>query len=121
MNFGTGRTYATLGQIPEVARKAGLQALDEAADFMKMMAKNYVRVDTGTLRNSIRKHRTHNRVQVIAGGRSYVNPKTTKPCNYAALIEFKYPYMRPAYESVKPDLIRKIRENVIREVQDLEH
>lgn len=114
-DFKKGTLTQRLAMLPDKMEKAGLEAINEGADFMKMMAKNLVLVDTGTLRKSIRKERGGKgrlTVSVRAGG-YFVNPKTGKLCNYAHWVEMKYPYMRPAYDMVRPYILRLIRQKVL--------
>ena len=92
-----------------------LEALLEAADFMKVMAKIYVRVDTGSLQKSIRVERTaptyhhHVTVRVRAGG-YIVNPKSGRLVDYAGYVESKYPYMKPAWQNVQGFVEAKVDE-----------
>ena len=116
LDFESGTVKQDLAQLPEQMRQAALDAVDDAAEFMKMVAKANVLVDTGTLQRSIRKQRSHNVVRVLAGGQAYINPKTGKPCTYAAIIEAKYPYMRPAFETVRHFIVEKIRAKVLERV-----
>jgi len=108
---------ADLAQIPEKMKQAGLEALNEAADFMIVLAQGYVLVDTGTLQRSIRKEHEGDVIRVLAGGYSFINPKTNKYCNYAVFIESKYPFMRPAFESVRSFITEKIRQKVLEKLQ----
>lgn len=80
------------------------EVLNQAADLMVGYAKVNVRVDTGALRNSIRKESAgRHRVRVRAGGYT-VNVRTGRLVDYARIVEEKYPYMRPAAEMVKPEM-----------------
>jgi len=57
-------------------------------------------------------------VKVRAGG--YVtNPRTGKLVNYAAVVEAKFPYMRPAWEQVKPQAEAIIRRVCLEHVKTL--
>ena len=118
VDWERGTIKQALAQLPDKMTEAGMQALNEGADFMKIMAKTLVRVDTGTLQKSIRKERspTRNAMTVRAGG-YFVNPKTGRLCNYAHWVEMHYPYMRPAWEMTRPFIVRKIRENVLEAVK----
>ncbi len=117
LDFNKGTVQQDLARLPELIRKAALEAVDDAASFMIVMAKTYVLVDTGTLQRSIRKHRSHNIVRVLAGGQAYINPKTHKPCTYAAIIEHRYPYMRPAWDTVSTFIEDKIKRKVLEKVE----
>jgi hypothetical protein len=77
-------------------------------------------VETGSLRDSIRIERggeskDWRRVRVRAGG--YVtNPKTGKIVDYAAVVEQRFPYMRPAWEEVKADIEEMIKAKIVESV-----
>jgi len=107
-----------LDKLPEQLMEASMEALNEAADFMVMMAQCNVLVDTGTLQRSIRKESYPNIVKVKAGGYQFINPKTNKPCNYARYVEANYPFMRPAYETIKSFLADKIAQKILTRVQE---
>ena len=108
-----------IAAIPNAMLEGAEQAILEAAHLMAGLAQVHVRVDTGSLRDSIRVERggqsMHWReVRVRAGG--YVtNPKTGKLVDYAVIVEVKYPYMRPAFEEVRPQV-----ETIIRRICDAE-
>lgn len=102
--------------LAEVMKEATLEVLDETADYMVHVAKELVRVDTGTLQKTIRKERTGDIIRVRAGG-FYVNPKTHKKCDYALIIELQYPYMKPAWEMAKIGLEEKIKQRAIDKVR----
>jgi hypothetical protein len=115
INWNNGTIEQVLADLPEKFSEAAFQALDEGADFMKNVAKMYVRVDTGTLQKSIRKQRSgtgHKTVSVRAGG-YFVNPKTGRKCDYAHWVELNYPFLRPAYETVKHYIISLIKQKVV--------
>jgi hypothetical protein len=107
-----------LAQLPEKMLDYSLEAINDAADLIVGLAKVYVRVDTGSLRDSIRKERVgptyhrHRLVRVRAGG-YIINPKTGKLVNYAAIIEAKYPFLRPAFLSVYPQIKSMIENKVV--------
>lgn len=87
----------------------GLQRIFlEHAHIVKNTAKSIVRVDTGTLKKSIRVEHVvswgkEKHIAVRSGG-YFVNPKTGRLCDYAGYVEQRYPYMRPAYEQDRPYL-----------------
>jgi hypothetical protein len=119
--FDLGRAKTDLADLPEKMLEWASEVLKQQADLMVALAKVYVPVDTGSLRDSIRREsggeELHwRRVRVRAGG--YVtNPKTGKLVNYAAVVEMKYPYMRPAWEEVKPTIAEMIRNKIVEKVQ----
>lgn len=106
-----------LATLSEHAVEWAFEVLLKQAELMRDLAKIYVRVDTGSLRDSIRVERggtgLHWReVRVRAGG--YVaNPKTGRLVDYARFVEEKYPFMRPAFEQVKPTIAEMIQANVV--------
>lgn len=88
-----------IGELGETIYHTNLEILRERMELMRDLAKVYVNVDTGSLRDSIRMEwiGEGRRIgSVVAGGR-VTNPKTGKLVDYAAALEAKYPYMYPAY------------------------
>jgi hypothetical protein len=121
VDWDRGTIKKALAELPEKMEKAAFEALDEGADFMVVMAKTLVRVDTGTLQKSIRKERggigkSWRVVRVRAGG-YFVNPKTGRLCDYAHWVEMHYPYMRPAFEHVRSYIKDLIRDGVVAEIK----
>jgi len=118
-----GTVKQDVAAIPNKLLEGAEEAILEVAHLMAGLAKVHVRVDTGSLRDSIRVERggrtMHWRqVKVRAGG--YVtNPRTGKIVNYAAVVEVKYPYMRPAWEQVKPQAEEIIRRVCLEHVKTL--
>jgi len=114
-----------IAEIPNRLLEGAEQAILEAAHLMSGLAKVYVRVDTGSLRDSIRVERTaptrhnHRQVRVRAGG-YIVNPDTGKLVDYAVVVEVKYPYMKPAWYEVRSQVERIINRICLDEVARLE-
>jgi len=114
-DFSTAKT--DLAVLPQKMLEFAFEVLMQQAELMKGLAQVYVPVDTGSLRDSIRIERggegeAWRRVRVRAGG--YVtNPKTGRLVNYAAIIEQRFPYMRPAFDEVKPTIAEMIRAKVV--------
>ena len=110
-----------LATLPEKMKEWAFEVLIQQAELMKGLAQVYVPVDTGSLRDSIRIERGGEglhwaRVSVRAGG--YVtNPKTGRLVNYAAIVEGRQPYMRPAYTEVKPTIAEMIRARVVEKAE----
>jgi HK97 gp10 family phage protein len=89
-------------------------------------AQIYAPVDTGALQSSIRVERGGvglgwRQVRVRAGG--YItNPKTGKLVNYSNFVEYgtkhmpAQPFMRPAWEIVKPQIALMLKNNVVEKV-----
>jgi hypothetical protein len=117
INFDLGQVKTDLADLPEKMLEYAFEVLMSRAELMKGLAQVYVRVDTGSLRDSIRIERggeskNWRRVRVRAGG--YVtNPKTGRLVNYAAVVEQRFPYMRPAFDEVKGDIADMIRAKVV--------
>lgn len=117
----SGTVKEDIARLPEKMLEFAFEVLLKQAELMKGLAQVYVRVDTGSLRDSIRVERggeseAWRRVRVRAGG--YVtNPKTGKLVNYAGVVEAKYPYMRPAFEEVKATIAEMIKARVVEKVE----
>lgn len=120
LNFESGTLKQDLAELPEKMLDGAWEEIIQVVTTMKGLAQTYVRVDTGSLRDSIRverggKGKYWREIRVRAGG--YVtNPKTGKIVNYAAIVEMKYPYMRPAWQDVCHDLIDLIKRGVMQKV-----
>jgi len=116
VNWENGTLEQILAELPDKMMQAGLEAIDEGADFMRDMARILVLKDTRSLEKSIRKQRKANTVIVRAGG--YItNPKTGKLVNYAHWQEMMSPYMRPAFQMVRKFIRDKIKQNVTEAIQ----
>lgn len=113
IDWEKGTINQKLARLPETMKEAAMEAIGEGADFIVMMAKTKVLVDTGTLQKSIRKQRTRDQVVSVRAGGYYVNPKTGKLCDYAHWVELHYPYMRPAVEMARSYIINLIKSNVV--------
>lgn len=115
---------ADLSGLPDKLLEAATEAALQVAELIKGTAQIYVRVDTGSLRDSGRIERggvnaNRNVVRVRFGG-YVVNPKTGKFVNYAAVIEARYPYLSPAvaaYRNQIEDVIRRFCLEAVREVE----
>ena len=77
------------------------------------IAKQLVRVDTGTLQSDIRLEVIETspiRVSVaVRAGGTQTNPKTGKVCDYAQAVEYKFPYLMPAFWEVAPMVSEDLR------------
>jgi hypothetical protein len=117
IKFDLGRAKTDLADLPEKMLDWAFEVLMSRAELMKDLAQVYVRVETGSLRDSIRVERggegeAWRRVRVRAGG--YVtNPKTGKIVDYAAVVEQRFPYMQPAFEEVRADIEEMIKAKVV--------
>jgi hypothetical protein len=108
-----------LGFLPDEVLAAAFEALLEQAQLIKGLAQIYVRVDTGSLRDSIRVERGGEgehwrRVRVRAGG--YIVNPTGKLVNYAGIVELRYPFMRPAFDEVRGSIIEIMKQKVIENI-----
>jgi len=102
--------------LAEAMKEATLEVVDECADLMVWIAKLLVRVRTGTLQKTVRKERSGDVIRVRAGG-YYVNPKTHRKCDYALIIELKYPYMKPAWRMASAGIEERIKQRAIAKVK----
>lgn len=124
LDFSKGTVKRDVADIPNKLLEGAEEAILQIAHLMSGLAKVHVRVDTGSLRDSIRVERggqgMHWReVRVRAGG--YVtNPVTHKIVDYAAIVELKYPYMRVAWREVQPEAQEIIRRICLEQIKELE-
>lgn len=120
-DLAKGTVKEDLADLPEKMLDYAFQVLMDRARLMRDLAQVKVRVDTGSLRDSIRVERGGEglhwrRVRVRAGG--YVtNPDTGQLVNYAAVVEKRYPFMRPAWEEVRPTIVEMIKAKVVEAVE----
>jgi len=116
-----GVLKTSLAELPEKMLDHAEQVILDQAYMMKGIAQILVRVDTGSLRDSIRVERggsgQHWRVIRVRAGGYVTNPKTGKIVNYAAIVERKYPYMRPAWDSVKGTVAEMITARIVGEAK----
>jgi hypothetical protein len=108
-----------IGEIQRQLEDKALEIMNQVADLMVGYAKVFVPVETGSLRDSIRRERANFNgdwieVRVRAGG-YIINPKTNRLVDYAAAVEAKQPYMAPAKAEVEPEITMML-ENGFREV-----
>jgi len=110
-----------LAELPEKMLDAAFEELDQQAELMKGIAQVLVRVDTGSLRDSIRKERggigKNWRVITVRAGGYVTNPRTGRLVNYAVHVEQKYPFMRPAFEQVRGNIESLIQRRVVERVK----
>ena len=109
-----------LAQLPEKIEEAAWEEIVQIVTLMKALAQVSVRVDTGSLRDSIRVERGGMgkgwRVISIRAGGYITNPKTGKLVDYACIVEKKYPYICPAWRAVCPALMDLIKRRVLEQV-----
>lgn len=104
-DFGSGTVKQDLAMLPEKMLDHAFEVVLDQAHVMAGYAQIYVRVDTGSLRDSIRVERggkgKHWRTVRVRAGGYITNPDTGRLVDYAAFVESKYPYMRPAWQQVR--------------------
>ena len=103
--------------LAEAMKDATLEVVDECAEYMVHIAKILVRKKTGTLEKTIRKERSGDVIKVRAGG-FFINPLTHKLCDYALIVELKYPYMAPAWRIASMGIDQKIKDRAIMKVRE---
>jgi len=111
-----------LATLPEHMIEWAEEVLLNRAHYMRDIAQVLVRVETGSLRDSIRverggKGQFWREVRVRAGG-YVVNPKTGRLVDYAVFVENNYPFMAPAFLQIKEDLAYLIKNLVVEKVKD---
>jgi len=108
-----------IAAIPNALLEGAAEAILEAAYLVLGIAQVRVRVKTGSLRDSGRVERggqgMHWRQVRVRFGGYVTNPDTGKLVDYAAVVEAKYPYLRPAVEEVRPQI-----ETIIRRICEAE-
>ena len=123
LDFNKGTVKEDVAAIPNKLLEGAEEAIMEVAHLMAGLAQVHVRVDTGSLRDSIRVERggrtMHWRQVKVRAGGYITNPRTGKIVNYAAAVEVKYPYMRPAWEQVRPQAEEIIRRVCLSHVKEL--
>jgi len=120
IRFDLGRAKTDLADLPEKMLDWAFEVLMSRAELMKDLAQVYVPVDTGTLRDTIRIERggeskDWRRVRVRAGG-YLINPRSKRICDYAVVVEQRFPFMRPAWEEVKADIEEMIKAKIVESV-----
>ena len=126
VDLNSGIVKQDIAAIPNKILEGAEEAIMQVAQLMSGLAKVHVRVDTGSLRDSIRVERggqsMHWREVKVRAGGYIVNPKTGRLVDYAAAVESKYPYMRPAWNEVQPEalaIINRVCLNQIRELRSI--
>lgn len=102
------------------------EEMEKQAELMKGYAQIFVPVDTGSLRDSIRIEEVptqspdfSRQIRVRAGG--YVtNPKTGRKVDYAAYVEATQPFMEPAYEMVRDQILEILNELIPEQINNLD-
>jgi len=118
-----GTIKRDIAEIPNKLLDGAFEAINEVADLMVGLAQVHVLVDTGSLRDSIRKerggHGLHWRMVRVRAGGYIVNPKTGKIVDYAVHVERMRPYMKPAWDSVRSQVEAIIRRKCLDYIKTL--
>lgn len=111
---------AQLAELPEQMMEGAWEEISQVMTTMKGLAQVFVRVDTGSLRDSIRVERGGVgkgwRVIRLRAGGYVVNPKTGKLVDYACIIEKKWSYICRAWHVVCPQMMDLIKRGVLQKV-----
>ncbi len=123
LDFTRGTVKQDIAELPEKMLDYAFEVLMDRARLMQGIAQVLVRVDTGSLRDSIRIERVapsyhHHRIVRVRAGGYVTNPKTGKIVNYAAIQERINPYMKPAWEQVSGDIEEMIKAKVVQGVNE---
>lgn len=122
LDFMKGTIEQDVAYLGQRMLEGAIAAANQVAELVLGYAQVRVHVDTGTLRDSGRVERGIGpvyslghvvTVRVLFGGNQFTNPKTGKPCDYAAIVETKYPFLRPAWEDAKPEAIAILKRRVV--------
>jgi hypothetical protein len=115
-----GTVKKDLADLPEKMLEYAFEVLMDRAYVMKGYAQIFVRVKHGYLRDSIRVERGGEgkhwrRVRVRAGGYVPAPMYKKRVVDYAAIVEAKYPYMKPAWLQVRDTIADMIKARVVEE------
>ena len=113
-----------LSSVPDKLLEAANEAALQVAHLILGVAQVGVRVDTGSLRDSGRIERGGEGkywavVRVRFGG-YVVNPRSGKLVDYAAIVERRYPYLKPAVDAFRDQLNDVIRQYCLVAMRDIE-
>jgi len=116
-SFKNGTIKYDLATIPEKLNDWTFEALMEGARLIAGLWQVYIRVDTGSARDSIRVERggigKNWREVKVRGGGYVVNPKTGRLVDYMAIIEEKYGAGQQAFEEGAPQIAAMINEGLL--------
>jgi hypothetical protein len=117
MDINDPNVKEKIAQLPEKMLEYAQQVLSSQCDLIVGLAQIYVPVDTGSLRDSIRKERggegLYWREYRVRAGGYITNPRTGRRVNYARYVEQRYPFLRPAVEEVRPTIIEMVKSLVV--------
>ena len=110
-------TKFALAEIEDNLADWAFEALLEQAEVMKGYWQIFVRVETGSARDSIRVERggefKHWKQVKVRGGGYVINPKTGRLVDYMWVLEQRYGAGHAAFEIVKPTIALMIEEKVV--------
>lgn len=123
LDLNKGTVKRDVAEIPNKMLEGAFEAIMDVAYLMLGIAQVRVRVDTGSLRDSGRVERggegkRWRQVKVRFGG-YVVNPKTGRLVDYAAVVEQKYPYLKPAWEQVRGQVETIIRRCCLEHIREV--
>ena len=117
INYDLGRAKTDLAVLPEKMLDWAFEVLMDRAHVIVGRAQILVRVETGSLRDSIRVERggesMHWRTVRVRAGGYVTNPKTGRLVDYAAIVEEKYPYLGPAVMEELATITEMIKAKVV--------
>ena|SRR3990170_4907707 len=122
INMIDGVFKENLANLPEKMMDYAFEVLLKQAELIKGLWQIYIRVDTGSARDSIRIERggeqLHWRQVRVRGGGYITNPKTGQLVNYMVIIEGKYGAGKMAFEEVKPTIADMIQSTVVQKISE---
>ena len=123
-DFNKGTIKRDIASIPTKLLEGAEEAIMEVAYLVLGLAQVHVRVDTGSLRDSGRIEKggqgMHWRQVKVRFGGYVVNPKTNRLVDYAAIVEAKYPYLKPAWREAEAEAIQIINRVCRAQIEELE-
>lgn len=122
LDFSDPNIKQKLANLPEKMLEYAFEVMLKQAELVKGLWQIYIRVETGSARDSIRVERggegLHWRQVKVRGGGYIINPKTGRRVDYMAIIEMKYGAGRMAFEEVKPTIAGMIESHVVEKVSE---
>ena len=125
---GLQRLLKRLDRMPAKAKAAARASLDKSADEMVAMAQRLAPVDTGALRQSIKKAPGRHELEVVvqAGGSETMRPmrKGTVLFDYAFSQEFgtmdqpAHPFFWPAYRLIRKTARRRTKRAISKAIKE---
>lgn len=111
-----------IAELPEKMLQYAEEVLSSQCDLIVGLAKVYVPVDTGSLRDSIRKERggqgAHWREFRVRAGGYVTNPKSGGKVDYAVHVHNRTPFLLMAVSEVTPTIQSMIQSKVVQECSE---